>query len=51
MVRGVWLAVTLCLGLLVGLPPPLAEAQTTTSGAAEDAGVLREAKAAADTSA
>ena len=41
-----WLAVTHCFLL----PPPLAEAQTTTSGA-EDAGVLREAKAAADTSA
>eukprot|EP01045_Picozoa_sp_COSAG04_P028379 COSAG04_NODE_4386_length_2126_cov_7.481993_3_plen_231_part_01 len=42
-----WLAVTPCF---LGLPPPLAEAQTTTSGA-EDAGVLREVKAAADTSA
>eukprot|EP01045_Picozoa_sp_COSAG04_P020724 COSAG04_NODE_2154_length_4676_cov_9.156859_1_plen_80_part_10 len=42
-----WLAVTPCF---LGLPPPLAEAQATTSGA-EDAGVLREAKAAADTSA
>ena len=42
-----WLAVTPCF---LGLPPPLAEAQTTTSGA-EDAGVLLGAKAAADTSA
>eukprot|EP01045_Picozoa_sp_COSAG04_P012206 COSAG04_NODE_814_length_10091_cov_7.591873_7_plen_241_part_00 len=42
-----WLAVTPCF---LGLPPPLAEAQATTSGA-EDAGVLLEAKAAADTSA
>ena len=42
-----WLVVTPCF---LGLPPPLAEAQTTTSGA-EDAGVLLEAKAAADTSA
>ena len=41
-----WLAVTHCFLL----PPPLAEAQATTSGA-EDAGVLLEAKVAADTSA
>ena len=42
-----WLTVTHCF---LYWPPPLAEAQTATSGA-EDARVLREAKAAADTSA
>ena len=41
-----WLTVTHCFLY----PPPLAEAQMTTSGA-EDADVLRQAKAAADTSA
>ena len=41
-----WLAVTHCFLM----PPPLAEAQMTTSGL-EDAAVLLEAKAAADTSA